>query len=142
MWKQPVGDYPFWHVAYYVLFYCDFYLLHGSRSFRPQSFHRTDDHHFGFNADGQPCVAGQSCDKATLQQYVEHCRTKIAEIVSAETEESLAGPSGCPWSSIPRAELFLVNICHVHHHAVQLSIQLNKLAGIQVDWVGSGWKEL
>lgn len=140
LWHEPVGDYPFWQVSYHALFYLDYYLSPTEASFKPQDFHRVDYEHFGFNADGQPCVADKPYEKDVLLGYARHCRGKIGEIVQAETEESLAGPSGFWWYKIPRLEFLLVNIRHVHHHAAQLSIHLRKQAGIEVKWVSSGWK--
>lgn len=139
-WHEAIGEYPFWQVSYHALFFLDFYLTHDSESFEPRDFHRTDYEHFGINGEGEPCVADVAYDKATMLQYSDHCRAKISEIISAETEESLAGPSGFSWYPIPRAEFLLVNIRHVHHHAAQLSLHLRKASGIEINWVSSGWK--
>ena len=140
-WVQPVGEYPFWQVAYHALFYLDFYLSPSEADFSPQSFHRTDYQHFGFNVDGQPCTADETYEKDVLLGYIQHCRRKIDEIIASETEESLAGPSGFWWYKIPRGEFHLNNIRHIQHHASQLSLHLRRAAGIQIDWIGSGWKE-
>lgn len=140
-WEHAVGDYPFWHVVYHSLFYLDFYLSTSEAAFVPQSFHRTDYQHFGFNADGHPCTADVPYEKDVLLNYAQHCRRKIGDILSAETEQSLAGPSGFWWYKIPRAEFHLNNIRHIQHHASQLSLHLRRAAGIQVNWIGSGWKD-
>ena len=138
-WEEPIGDYPFWQVAYHALFYLDFYLSPSESAFTPQSFHRRDYEHFGFNADGQPCTADIPYDKEVLLDYIQHSRNKIDEIIAAETEVSLAGPSGFWWYKIPRSEFHLNNIRHIQHHAAQLSLVLRKETDAGVDWVGSGW---
>jgi hypothetical protein len=140
-WEKPVGEFPFWHVCYHALFYLDFYLSPNEAAFTAQSFHRTDYHHFGFNADGEACTADLPCGKDVLLGYVEHCRRKITAVVSAETAESLAGPSGFWCYKMPRFEFHLNNIRHVHHHAAQLSLHLRRATGIRIHWIGSGWKD-
>lgn len=140
-WEQPIGDYPFWQVAYHALFYLDFYLSPREADFVPQHFHRPDYEHFGFNEEGQPCTAEVLYEKDVLLEYVQHCRIKISQIVQAETAESLAGPSGFWWYKIPRGEFHLNNIRHIQHHASQLSLHLRRHVETKIDWIGSGWKE-
>jgi len=141
-WDEPVGEYPFWHVVYHSLFYLDFYLTPSEAEFTERPFHRKDYEHFGFNADGQPCSADTPYTKDEMLEYVQHCRAKISTVISAETEETLAGSSGFWWYKIPRLEFHLNNIRHIQHHASQLSLHLRRAADIRVNWVSSGWKEL
>jgi len=75
--------------------------------------------------------------KDVILEYVEICHRKLPEAIASETAESLQGPSGFFWYEVPRAELYLINIRHVQHHAAQMSLYLRKAAGIGIDWVGS-----
>jgi uncharacterized damage-inducible protein DinB len=69
------------------------------------------------------------------------CRRKALDTLSAETAESLWGPSGFPGRPATRAELHVYNIRHVMHHAGQLSAFLRRVdASIDPRWVGSGWR--
>ena len=137
-WGQPVGRFPFWHVAYHVLFYTDLYLSKDEQSFRPQAFHRKDYQVMGSlpYPPYTPVVADQPYDKAAIGGYVQACMTKAAAVVAAETQASLAGESGFPWLPIPRLELHVYNIRHVQHHTGQLAAFLRRSGAKGVGWVG------
>ena len=141
-WEGNVGNFPFWHVAYHVLFYADLYLSADAESFQPPGFHRENYQYFGRLPEPPHAtvVADVPYDRATILEYLEHCRKKVSDAIAAETSESLQGPSGFWWYKIPRAEFHLNNIRHIQHHAAQLSLYLRKSAGVEVGWVGSGFK--
>jgi hypothetical protein len=40
-----------------------------------------------------------------------------------------------------RAELYVYNLRHIQHHAAQLSLRLRLDHGVNIAWVGSGWRE-
>src|SRR2546430_17639067 len=67
-WTAKVGQVPFWHVSYHVLFCTDMYLSRSIVGFRPQPFHRGS---YNF-LEREPCppfkkvIANQLSDKATL----------------------------------------------------------------------------
>ena len=138
-WDGQVGNYPFWHVAYHALFYGDFYLSPNLEAFEPREFHRENYEFFDRNRQGEPVVADVPYDRETLLVYLQHCRDKAALVMEAETEETLLGPSGFWWYKVPRAEFWIINARHVHHHAAQLSLYLRNASGIAIPWVGSGW---
>ena len=142
-WEDRVGSYPFWHVAYHALFYADLYLSRDHAAFEPRPFYREDYQYFGKRPSPphEPVVADVVYDRATLAGYVAFCRNKAAQTIAAETDESLAGPSGFWWYQIGRAEFHLNNVRHVQHHAAQMSLSLRNSAGIGIDWVGSGWRD-
>ena len=78
--------------------------------------------------------------KEQITTYLRFCREKAIAVLAAETEESLAAPArfGRP---ISRLELHVYNIRHVQHHAAQLILKLRLEAGVDIPWVGSGWRE-
>jgi hypothetical protein len=41
-----------------------------------------------------------------------------------------------------RAELYAYNTRHIQHHAAQLSLRLRIDAGVDIPWIGLGWREL
>jgi len=138
-WEQAVGKYPFWHVAYHVLFYTDLYLSKSEATFQPPDFHRKEYQVMG-SLPWPPyskVVADQPYDKPTIAGYVRTCMTKAAETVAAETEASLAGESGFAWLPFPRLELHLYNIRHVQHHTGQLAAFVRRAGPKGVGWVGS-----
>lgn len=142
-WEANVGNFPFWHAAYHVLFYADLYLSPQLESFTPRSFHRENYQFFGRLPEPphETVVADQPYDKETLLEYAQHCCRKASEAVAAETAESLEGPSGFWWYKIPRAEFHLNNVRHIQHHAAQMSLHLRNSAGIDIGWFGSGLKD-
>lgn len=139
-WEAPVGNYPFWHVAYHVLFYTDLYLSPNEESFEAPSFQRENYELFG----GKPwppyeaVVADIPFDKPVIRGYVEICRRKASQSIAAETPESLDGPPGFSWYHIPRAEFYLNNLRHLQHHTAQLSLALRKSEEIEITWQSCG----
>ena len=139
-WEVEVGNYPFWHVAYHALFYTDLYLLPDEDSFQPREYCRENYHFFGHlpYPPYETVCAEAPYDRSTLLEYVGHCRRKARESIAAETAESLQGPCGFWWYSIPRLDFHVNNIRHIQHHAGQMSLCLKRATGIQIDWVGTG----
>lgn len=140
LWELRVGNWPFSHVAYHALFYADFYLSPDESSYRRPECYREEYQFFGATKlphDQEP-IADFPFPREGVLQYIEYCRNKASEIVSAETAESLAGPSGFWWYKIPRAEFHLNNVRHIQHHAAQMSLALRRAAGIEVGWVATG----
>jgi hypothetical protein len=79
-------------------------------------------------------------DRPWIRTYVQHCRTKAAHVIASETAASLAAPA-FGRRATSRAALYVYNTRHVQHHAAQLSLRLRLDHGIDVPWVGSGWRE-
>ena len=77
-------------------------------------------------------------DRPSIHTYMDHCRAKASTVVAAETAETLAGPSGFERRTFPRAELHVLNIRHIQHHAAALALRLKLDSGIDVPWFGSG----
>jgi hypothetical protein len=64
--------------------------------------------------------------------------------MAAETEQSLRAACKFAWLarlSMSRAELHVYNIRHIQHHAAKLSLRLRLDYGLDIRWVGSGWRE-
>ena len=141
-WHGLVGAQPFSHVAYHTLFYTDFYLTPNESSYQRPSLHREEYQVFGgtrLPPEEEP-ISGLPIPREVILEYVEFCRSKATERIAAETAESLAGPSGFPWYKIPRAEFHVNNVRHIQHHAAHMSLYLRRIAGIEIHWVGTGWK--
>lgn len=139
-WHGLVCTQPFSHVAYHTLFYTDFYLSPNEASYRRPSFHREDYQVFGgtkLPPEEEP-ITDSPIPREMILEYVEYCRRKVVERVSAETDESLAGPSGFSWYKIPRAEFLLNNARHIQHHTAHMSLYLRRVAGLDIRWVQTG----
>src|SRR5258706_2401802 len=138
-WTAKVGQVPFWHVAYHVLFCTDMYLSASLAEFRPQPFHR-ENYNFLERQPWPPfkkVVADQPYDKPILLDYVATCRNKVIESMRRETEATLAGPSGFDWIPFPRAQLHLYNIRHIQHHTGGLGAFLGRTQAKRAAWVGT-----
>lgn len=141
-WNAPVANLKFCQVAFHTLFYTDFYLGPSAGAFRQQPFHRD---HPGFFRDYEELEDRAQVllyDKPSIKTYLDHCRKKAAEVVGAETVETLAGPSGFERRTFSRAELHVYNIRHIQHHAAQLSLRLRMDSNQDIPWIGSGWREV
>src|SRR6266850_4523915 len=138
-WPAKVGQHPFWHVSYHVLFCTDMYLSPSISRFRPQRFHR-EHYNFLEKLPFPPftkVIADQPYDKETLVTYVNTCRAKVIKALKKETESTLAGPSGFHWIPFPRAQLHLYNLRHIQHHTGALSAFLARTQGRSATWVGT-----
>ena len=140
VWHARVGNLTFCQVAFHGLFFTDYYLGAGEEGFRTQPFHVEHADFFRDYEEFQHRVQQYAYDQRAVQAYVQHCRQKATAAIAAETEESLQGPSGFTRRNCSRAELYVYNLRHVQHHAAQLSLRLRIDAGVEIPWVGAGWR--
>jgi hypothetical protein len=133
-----IGKYEFWHVAYHTLYCTDIYLSPNEADFQIQpAFHP------GGMRDIEDEYPSRQMTKDELLKYAAHCLAKLRTVMSAETEQSLRGPSGHPRRTFSRGELYVYNMRHVMHHVGMLSAHLRR-AGLpeqnQPRWGFAGWK--
>src|SRR6476660_7015712 len=86
-WESKIAQGTFRWVAYHTLFFTDLYLSKSNESFELRELHQR-------GGDERQPVACQGLSKEDTLAYVPLCREKALESVAAETEQSLAGPSG------------------------------------------------
>jgi hypothetical protein len=141
-WNSPVGNHKFCQVAFHALFYADFYLGPNEESFRQQAFHRDHQHFFRDYEEFEDHAPRLLYDKASVKNYLEHCRRKASATIAAETAESLAARADFPRRAFSRAELHVYNMRHIQHHAAQLSLRLRIDAQEDIPWIGAGWREV
>ena len=140
LWRAPVGKFPFWHVAYHVLFFVDLYSSRNESAFRPQAFHVEDAQFLGQQPwpPFKKVVLERVYEKEQLLAYLPLIEEKVKRAMESETEQTLAGESGFDWIPLTRLELHLYNIRHLQHHTGQLGAALRRSDGQGVMWVGSG----
>ena len=138
-WHAFVGQFPFWQVSYHTLFYTDLYLSRGEGAFQPPPFHREGYSQLGPVAWLPPSdvVVDQPYAQDVIAGYVDACVAKAKRETEAETEATLAGPSGFEWLRFTRLEGHLYNLRHVQHHTGQLAAALRRQGLAGVEWVGS-----
>jgi hypothetical protein len=141
-WHARVANYLFSQLAFHTLIFTDLYLGGGEESIGRQPFHVANAQVFADYEEFADRPPRNRYERAWVKQYLEHCRRKAAEVIASETAETLAGPSGFDWRKFTRAELHVYNIRHIQHHAAQLSLRLRLDHGLDIPWVGSGWREL
>jgi len=134
-WEAPVGRYPFWLVAYHALCYVDVYLSNSNESWEPETG-PTGLHPKGVEELSEE-YPSRRFEQPELLRYIEECRDKLRTAMAAETDASLAGPSGFPRHTFSRAELHIYNLRHLAHHGGQLSAFLRRV-GVETAWVKSG----
>ena len=140
-WHEPVANNPFSQSAFHTLFFTDFYLEPNDQSIRDQDFHKANAEFFGDYEQLQPMKPESIYERDDINRYLRFCRKKAIDVVAAETEESLSGPSGFERRRCSRAELHVYNMRHIQHHAAQLSLRLRLDHGIDVPWVGHEWRD-
>lgn len=131
-WDDPVGRYPFWMVAYHTLCWVDMYLSVNEGSWQPESG-ETGLHPKGIGELHEE-YPSRRFDQAELIRYLEKCRIKLRTTMAAETETSLAGPSGFIRHPFTRAELHIYNLRHLAHHTGQLTAYLRRIH-VETTWV-------
>lgn len=137
-WTAGVTRMSCWYVAYHTLFYADLYLSRDETGFQLPAYARNDD-----MTQGESGWSGPPPDPADLLRHIDMILEKLHRMLDAETEETLAEPSGFPWMNkrINRLELYLYNIRHIQHHTGQLSAHLRTKADIGVRWVGRDYSK-
>ncbi len=140
-WNSRVANFKFCQVVFHTLFFTDLYLGPNMESFREQLFHRNNQQFFGDYEEFEDHPPVRHYGKASIRRYLQHCRSKASEAIAAETDATIAGPSGFNRLHFSRGELHVYNIRHIQHHTAQLSLRLRLDAGVGIRWVGSGWIE-
>ncbi len=142
LWNENVGNHTFCNVVFHTLFFSDYYLGSNEDSLRGQPFHQEHGNIFkGYEQleDRKPVTL---YERAFIKQYLGHVRGKADDVFGSETVEILQGPSGFERRDFTRAELHVYSMRHIQHHAAQLSLRLRIDAGVDIPWVGSGWRVL
>jgi len=139
-WNARVGNLAFCQVAFHTLFFTDYYLGPNEDEFRRQPFHLQNSDFFRDYEELADHAPRLLYDRPGIQNYVAYCRQRALAAIAAETAESLSGRCGFGRNTFSRAELHVYNIRHIQHHAAQLSLRLRIDAGVDIPWVGSGWR--
>lgn len=140
-WNAPVAKLQFNQAAFHVLFFTDYYLCAAPADLKAQSFHSQHADDFGDYEEMEPRQQQQTYDRDFLRSYLDHCRSRASEVVSAESEEALSAPCGFLPKTFSRGELHVYNIRHIQHHAAQLILRLRLSFDDDIPWLGTGWKE-
>lgn len=139
-WNGSVGNLAFCQVAFHTLFFTDLYLGTDEEALRCQTFHREHADVFRDYEELEPRPQQLFYEQPWISMYLNHCRQKALDVVAAETMESLSSGHGFERRPPTRAELHVSNIRHIQHHAAQLSLRLRIDQGVEVPWVGWGWR--
>jgi uncharacterized damage-inducible protein DinB len=136
-WEDKIATVTFRQVAYHTLFFVE-YLSPTETEFRLRDFHIP-------GGDERNPFPSPGLSRDDTLSYVSICRQKALDVLNAETEESLKGPSGFSWRTFTRGELHIYNIRHVQHHTGQLSAFLRKLGAefqqrTALPWIATGWR--
>lgn len=138
LWDGPVCDLKFCQAVFHTLFFTDCYLGRDTESLKQQAFHRDHPEFFRNYEELEDKLQTLLYDRPTIRKYLDHCRQKAAEVIGAETAESLTATCGFPWLGFARAELHMYNTRHIQHHAAQLSLRLRLDTGDGVPWTRAG----
>jgi hypothetical protein len=124
------GFSAFWYLGYHALFWLDLYLTGAEEGFMPPP-----------PFDLVEMEAGETLPRTYSREellgYLEYCRRKCQETISALSTEQAYRLCRFPWGELPFAELQLYNLRHVQEHAAQLHLFLGQQAGNASEWVPS-----
>ncbi|HZZ29201.1 MAG TPA: DinB family protein [Pirellulales bacterium] len=137
-WESKIANNTFRYVAYHTLFFADYYLSPGEQAFQLRELHQR-----GGDERGEAASIGLS-QPETLE-YVRLVHQKLRDVLAAETEQSLAGPSGIARRKCCRAELHLYNLRHIQHHTGAMYAYLRRVDPALADnqslpWISTGWR--
>ena len=76
-----------------------------------------------------------------IEGYLAFVRGKAAATIAAETETDLCAAARFARRNCSRAELHVYNIRHIQHHAAQLILRLRLDSGVDIPWIGAGWRD-
>jgi len=133
-WQEAHKDAPFSQVIFHALFYTDFYLGRDSVPFKEQPFHISHKDIFLDYEEMEDKIPEHLYEKTFCLEYLAHCLAKLRATVEAETADSFAGESGIDFRKISRAELYVYNMRHIQHHAAQLGLRIQMVAGKEMPW--------
>ena len=137
-WCGPssiIGKYEFWHVAYHTLYCTDYYFARSEAEFE-----LTSEFYPGGAGDFEDEYPSRTMTREELLRFLQYCLAKLRTALDAETEASLAGPSGFNHKKmVTRSELYLYSMRHVMHHVGMLSAFLRRCGDIDLKWGFTGW---
>ncbi len=132
LWEDPsmsAGFSEFWYVSYHTLFWLDLYLSGAVDGFAPPTPFTLDE----LNPAG--VLPPRVYTREELLDYLEYCRQKCQETISALTNEGASRLCQFSWGELAFAELLLDNLRHVQEHGAQLRMFLGQQAGKAAIWV-------
>jgi uncharacterized damage-inducible protein DinB len=132
-WDALIAKYPYWLVAYHTLYCTEGYLAPTEHDWQPHP-----RFHPGGRSDIDDEYPSRRFTQCVLRAYAQHVLALARSALSAETDSSLAGPSGFSRLTFSRAELHLYNLRHVQHHTGQLGAFLHRNR-VSAPWVKTGW---
>ena len=142
-WNESVANWRFCQAAFHAVFWTDLYLQPDDDvdALKRQPFHVQHARTFGNYEELEDRPQVLLYGRPFVLSYLGHVRLKAQETIARESADALSGPSGFHWRKCSRAELHVLNIRHIQHHAAQLSLRLRLDAHVEIPWVGHAWKE-
>jgi hypothetical protein len=134
LWEDQPGQWvaagfsAFWYLCYHTLFWLDLYLTGAEEGFAPPA-------PFDLVEMDVDETLPRIYTREELLRYLEYCRQKCQETISALSTEQANRLCQFPWGELPFAELQLYNLRHVQEHGAQLLMFLGQQAGKSGDWV-------
>ena len=122
------GFSAFWYLGYHTLFWLDLYLTGAEEGFAPPA-------PFDLVEMEPDEVLPRTYTREELLGYLEHCRRKCQETISALSTEQAYRLCRFPWGVPTYAELQLYSLRHVQEHGAQLRMFLGQQAGKPTTWL-------
>ena len=131
IWSDRSRQPEFWYIAYHTIFFLDCYLSESLAGFAPPEPYNLDE------LDPTGILPERVYTKDELLSYLNHGREKCRAVIEGLTDETARQPSGIDWlRSITFAEVILITLRHLQHHAAQLNLILRQTTDSAPRWVG------
>lgn len=140
-WNEPHNDYPFSQVVFHALFDCDYNLCDTDGEFKEQVFHGKNRENFGSYEELEDRIPQRLYEREFINRYYEHCREKVASAVETKTNDDILVPNADVYRNMTKLERYVNCIRHLQHHAAQLGLRLQFVAGKEMDWIGRGYEK-
>ncbi|UOB18625.1 DinB family protein [Abyssalbus ytuae] len=119
----------FWYISYHCLFWLDYYLTLDPINFEPPlPFTLSEFDPYG-------TMPNRTYTKEELISYLQYCRKKCYDLVSAITEEIANSRWINDYKDYSVFEILLYNMRHVQHHSAQLNLLLRQEINDAPGWV-------
>ncbi len=113
------GFSTFWYLGYHTLFWLDLYLTGAEEGFAPPA-------PFDLVEMEANETLPRTYSREELLGYLELCRRRCQETISALSAEDARRLCCFPWGEAPFGELLLYTMRHVEEHAAQLHLFLGQ----------------
>jgi len=132
LWLSGQHPRKYWRIVYHAAAYTHLYLYESMASWNQWPKHRLECTYI--DDSGGPIAEVQPYTIEEVQDFVQHIHSEVDGRLDALDLD--ADECGYPWyPGLPRAELLILNLRHLHGHLGQLH-EMRLAHGLDLNWQG------